>query len=69
MSRLKYDREKDLLFCDHGEIIEDGKSYDTWYGANRIYITDDDIERIKDGGMFYYTDGEYAYCLIYKEEE
>ena len=53
---------------NHGEIIANGGKYDPWYGASFIYITDDDIERIKAGDMFYYTDGEYAYCLVYKEE-
>lgn len=67
-SRRKYDRQKGLPYYEHGEIIEDGESYDAWYGAGYIYITADDIERIKNGAMFYYTDGEYAYCLVYKED-
>lgn len=65
---IKYDSKEDLPYCEHGEIIEDGESYDGWYGVNHIYITADDIERIKDGAMFYYTNEEYAYCLVYKED-
>lgn len=67
-SERKYDKQKELAYCEHGEIIEDGENYDVVYGANNIYITEDDIRRIKDGAMFYYTDGEYAYCLVYKED-
>lgn len=68
MRERKYDSKKGFPYYDHGEIIEDGESYDAWYGANYIYITEDDIERIKDGAMFYYTDEEYAYRLVYKED-
>lgn len=68
MRTEKYDSKKGFPYCDHGEIIEDGESYDKWFGASYIYITEDDIERIKDGAMFYYTDGEYAYCLAYKKD-
>lgn len=67
-SKIKYDSKNGSPYYNHGEIIEDGESYDTWYGANYIYITADDIGRIKNGAMFYYTDGEYAYCLVYKED-
>ena len=73
LNRRKYDSKKGFAFCEHGEIIEDeiiedGEAYDVWYGASYIYITADDIERIKDGAMFYHTDEEYAYCLVYKED-
>lgn len=69
----KYDDKKWLEAVssesNHGEIIANGGQYDPWYGASFIYITSDDIERIKAGDMFYYSDGEYAYCLVYKGEE
>lgn len=65
---IKYEKQKGFPYYDHGEIIEDGESYDEWYGVSYIYITAEDIEKIKNGAMFYYTDEEYAYCLIYKEE-
>ena len=52
-----------------GEIIAVGGKYDPVWGERWVYITDADIEQLKDGKMIYNTDGEYAYCLVYKGEE
>ena len=51
-----------------GTIIAEGEDYYPFYGVNWFYITDKDIEQLKVGKMFYTSDGEYAYCLVYKEE-
>jgi hypothetical protein len=67
--KVKFNREKDILKCEHGEIVENGDSYWPCWGVSFIYITDNEIEKIKNGAMFYYDDGEYAYCLMYKEKE
>ena len=54
-----------------GAIIAEGEGYDPFYGENWFYITDEDIEQLKAGKMFYTAtrDAEYAYCLVYKEKE
>ena len=52
-----------------GEIIAIGEKYAPMYGERWVYITDEDIAQLKKGKMLYNTDGEYAYCLVYKEEE
>lgn len=52
----------------HGEIIASGEKYWPAYGVRGEYITDEDIEQLKAGKMLYTNDGEYAHCLVYKEE-
>lgn len=52
-----------------GEIIAIGERYDPMYGERWVYITDGDIAQLRKGKMLYNTDGEYAYCLVYKEGE
>lgn len=52
-----------------GEMIAIGDKYWPEYGTRWYFITDEDIEQLKAGKMFYATDGEYAYCLVYKEEK
>lgn len=53
----------------YGEIIAVGEPYDTLYGERWVCITEDDIEQLKAGKMFYIEDGEYATCIVYREEE
>lgn len=63
------DREEVIANDDNsGAIIAEGEGYYPFYGVNWFYITDKDIEQLKAGKMFYTSDGEYAYCLVYKEE-
>lgn len=71
MSKYTSEDRVDVIsdeYC-HGEIIADGEEYLEMYGVRWAYITDEDIKQLKAGKMFYTTDGEYAYCLVYKEEE
>ena len=39
------------------------------YGEKWVCITEDDIEQLKAGKMFYIDDGEYATCIVYRGEE
>lgn len=52
-----------------GDIIAVGESYNTLYGERWVCITEDDIEQLKAGKMFYVDDGEYATCIVYREEK
>lgn len=66
----KKDREQVTAgnyYC--GEIIAVGESYNSWYGERWVCITEDDIEQLKAGNMFYISDGEYATCIVYKREK
>ena len=64
------DREGAISDEDNsGVMVATGEKYWPAYGTRWFFITDDDIKQLKTGKMFYATDGEYAYCLVYKEEE
>lgn len=61
------DREEAICDDDNfGVMVAIGEKYWPAYGSRWYFITDDDIEQLKAGKMFYATDGEYAYCLVYK---
>lgn len=64
------DREEAIADDENsGVMIATGEKYWPAYGSRWFYITDEDIEQLKAGKMFYATDGEYAYCLVYKGEK
>lgn len=66
----KKDREQVTAsdrYC--GEIVAVGESYETLYGRRWVCITEDDIEQLKAGKMFYISDGEYATCIVYRGEK
>lgn len=73
MSEIVYtneDREETTSDEDNsGVMIATGEKYWPAYGSRWFFITDEDIKQLKAGKMFYASDGEYAYCLVYKEEE
>lgn len=66
----KKDREQ-VTATDYycGEIIAVGEPYESWYGERWVCVTEDDIEQLKAGKMFYISDGEYATCIVYREEK
>ena len=52
-----------------GEIVSEGEKFYTAWGFDMWYITDEDIEQLKAGKMFYFDDGEYAHGIVYKEKD
>ena len=49
-----------LKSSDYVEIVDINDDVDPWYGINKMVITEEQINQLKNGKVIYFSDGEYA---------
>lgn len=62
---VNYDTEYDNKVT----VVKADDGVDCWWGLNKIIVTIEDIEELKQGKFWYFNDGEYATVIGLKRGE